>query len=222
MRGPPATTQPAPPYPANAVCMAGSPGPPNGSSPAPTPRTGWHRSGDTNRQNPDPNTNGLLIAPGADVKTVQARLRHASARTTLDTYGLIWPTATRPPGPRLTRRSPPIARSTGGTPLPRPARRCRSAGRYRRRSSANRSPGRLTCATAEVVVFQSGKHGLPGRSFPGFRQLFSLAPGNVMVKSHTRGRAWGACPAPGHTGAAGTLRSPTPLYRNPARILTRS
>jgi integrase len=29
----------------------------------------------------------LLIASGADVKVVQARLRHASATTTLDTYG---------------------------------------------------------------------------------------------------------------------------------------
>ena len=33
----------------------------------------------------------LLIASGADVKTVQARLRHASATTTLDTYGHLWP-----------------------------------------------------------------------------------------------------------------------------------
>jgi len=33
----------------------------------------------------------LLIASGADAKTVQARLRHASAKTTLDTYGHIWP-----------------------------------------------------------------------------------------------------------------------------------
>jgi integrase len=33
----------------------------------------------------------LLIADGADVKTVQARLRHASAVTTLDTYGHLWP-----------------------------------------------------------------------------------------------------------------------------------
>jgi integrase len=33
----------------------------------------------------------LLIADGADVKTVQARLRHASAKTTLDAYGHIWP-----------------------------------------------------------------------------------------------------------------------------------
>jgi integrase len=33
----------------------------------------------------------LLIASGGDVKTVQARLRHASAKTTLDTYGHIWP-----------------------------------------------------------------------------------------------------------------------------------
>jgi len=33
----------------------------------------------------------LLIASGTDVKTVQARLRHASAETTLDTYGHLWP-----------------------------------------------------------------------------------------------------------------------------------
>jgi integrase len=33
----------------------------------------------------------LLIASGADVRTVQARLRHASAKTTLDTYGHLWP-----------------------------------------------------------------------------------------------------------------------------------
>jgi integrase len=35
----------------------------------------------------------LLIAAGADVKVVQARLRHASAKTTLDTYGRLWPDA---------------------------------------------------------------------------------------------------------------------------------
>ena len=33
----------------------------------------------------------LLIAEGSDVKTVQARLRHASAKTALDTYGHLWP-----------------------------------------------------------------------------------------------------------------------------------
>jgi integrase len=33
----------------------------------------------------------LLIANGADVKTVQARPRHGSAKTTLDTYGHLWP-----------------------------------------------------------------------------------------------------------------------------------
>lgn len=33
----------------------------------------------------------LLISRGADVKVVQARLRHASAKTTLDTYGHLWP-----------------------------------------------------------------------------------------------------------------------------------
>ena len=32
----------------------------------------------------------LLIASGADIKTVQTRMRHASARTTLDTYGHLW------------------------------------------------------------------------------------------------------------------------------------
>ncbi len=32
----------------------------------------------------------LLIAHGADVNTVQARLRHGSAKTTLDTYGHPW------------------------------------------------------------------------------------------------------------------------------------
>jgi site-specific recombinase XerC len=33
----------------------------------------------------------LLIASGLDVKVVQARLRHASAKTTLDIYGHLWP-----------------------------------------------------------------------------------------------------------------------------------
>jgi len=33
----------------------------------------------------------LLISAGCDVKVVQARLRHASAKTTLDTYGHMWP-----------------------------------------------------------------------------------------------------------------------------------
>ncbi len=32
----------------------------------------------------------LLIAAGLDIKTVQKRLRHASAKTTLDTYGHMW------------------------------------------------------------------------------------------------------------------------------------
>lgn len=35
----------------------------------------------------------LLIASGTDVKVVQARMRHASAKTTLDTYGHLWPDA---------------------------------------------------------------------------------------------------------------------------------
>lgn len=35
----------------------------------------------------------VLIVSGADIKTVQARMRHASARTTLDTYGHMFPDA---------------------------------------------------------------------------------------------------------------------------------
>ncbi|MDV8024011.1 site-specific integrase [Rhodococcus sp. IEGM 1330] len=35
----------------------------------------------------------LLIHSGADIKTVQARVRHASAKTTLDIYGHLWPDA---------------------------------------------------------------------------------------------------------------------------------
>ncbi|MEV6651203.1 site-specific integrase [Streptomyces sp. NPDC051219] len=33
----------------------------------------------------------LLISTGADVKVVQHRLRHSSGKTTLDTYGHLWP-----------------------------------------------------------------------------------------------------------------------------------
>lgn len=33
----------------------------------------------------------MLMASGADVKVVQARLRHASAKTTLDTCARLWP-----------------------------------------------------------------------------------------------------------------------------------
>lgn len=35
----------------------------------------------------------LLIANGLDVKVVQTRMRHVSAKTTLDTYGHMWPDA---------------------------------------------------------------------------------------------------------------------------------
>ncbi|WP_216911836.1 tyrosine-type recombinase/integrase [Nocardia noduli] len=33
----------------------------------------------------------LLIGNGANIKVVQARMRHATAKTTLDTYGHLWP-----------------------------------------------------------------------------------------------------------------------------------
>ncbi|MFJ4651483.1 tyrosine-type recombinase/integrase [Nocardia sp. NPDC088792] len=35
----------------------------------------------------------LLIDHGANIKVVQARMRHANAKTTLDTYGHLWPDA---------------------------------------------------------------------------------------------------------------------------------
>jgi integrase len=35
----------------------------------------------------------LLISSGENVKTVQKRMRHASARTTLDIYSHLWPGA---------------------------------------------------------------------------------------------------------------------------------
>jgi integrase len=35
----------------------------------------------------------VLIAAGLDVRTVQARLRHDSATTTLETYAHLWPTS---------------------------------------------------------------------------------------------------------------------------------
>lgn len=37
-----------------------------------------------------------LIFSGLDIKTVQARLRHSSAKTTLDTYGHLWPDQDEP------------------------------------------------------------------------------------------------------------------------------
>jgi integrase len=35
----------------------------------------------------------MLIAGGGDVKTVQAAMRHATARMVTDTYGHLWPDA---------------------------------------------------------------------------------------------------------------------------------
>ena len=42
----------------------------------------------------------LLISSGADIRTVQARMRHASARIRLDVYGHLWRTQTSPPARR--------------------------------------------------------------------------------------------------------------------------
>jgi integrase len=61
----------------------------------------------------------LLIASGADVKTVQARLRHASAKTTLDTYGHLWPD--RDESTRAAIEAVLVARETQDRPTTRPA-----------------------------------------------------------------------------------------------------
>jgi integrase len=45
----------------------------------------------------------LLIRRGESVKTVQARLGHASAAETLDTYWHLWPDWTTGRGPPSTR-----------------------------------------------------------------------------------------------------------------------
>lgn len=63
----------------------------------------------------------LLISSGADVKIVQYRLRHASAKTTLDTYGHLWPDSdesTRSAVERVLSAKLAVADSvrTGGTP----------------------------------------------------------------------------------------------------------
>jgi integrase len=61
----------------------------------------------------------LLIASGADVKTMQARLRHASAKTTLDTYGHLWPDrdeSTRAAVERVFQDHADYVRTEGGTP----------------------------------------------------------------------------------------------------------
>jgi integrase len=65
----------------------------------------------------------LLIASGGDVKIVQARLRHKSAKTTLDTYGHLWPDSddsTRAAVESIVAAKPPrvadYLRTGGGSP----------------------------------------------------------------------------------------------------------
>ncbi|WP_392968210.1 tyrosine-type recombinase/integrase [Streptomyces sp. LN245] len=58
----------------------------------------------------------MLIAGGSDVKVVQQRLRHSSAKTTLDTYGHLWPdsdestraTVERMMGPMINKTADPL------------------------------------------------------------------------------------------------------------------
>ncbi|MGW8061015.1 tyrosine-type recombinase/integrase [Streptomyces ziwulingensis] len=58
----------------------------------------------------------LLIAGGSSVKVVQQRLRHSSAKTTLDTYGHLWPdsdestraTVERTMGPMINKIADPV------------------------------------------------------------------------------------------------------------------
>lgn len=56
----------------------------------------------------------MFIVQGLDVKVVQARLRHASAKTTLDTDGHLWPTALTPPEPPSLPSTPSDRSPRGG------------------------------------------------------------------------------------------------------------
>ncbi|MGW0211129.1 tyrosine-type recombinase/integrase [Streptomyces sp. NPDC003233] len=50
----------------------------------------------------------MLIAGGGDVKVVQQRLRHSSAKTTLDTYGHPWPDSDESTRPTVERIMAPM------------------------------------------------------------------------------------------------------------------
>lgn len=58
----------------------------------------------------------MLIASGSDVKEVQARLRHSSAKTTLDTYGHLWPDADESTRSAITAAIGERMDSSAGTP----------------------------------------------------------------------------------------------------------
>nr|WP_239150758.1 site-specific integrase [Streptomyces sp. SID8111] len=68
----------------------------------------------------------LLIAGGSDVKVVQQRLRHSSAKTTLDTYGHMWPdsdestraTLERAMGPMINKTADPLRTDRGSAEGP--------------------------------------------------------------------------------------------------------
>jgi len=86
----------------------------------------------------------LLIVFGADVKVVQARLRHASAKTTLDTYGHLWPDrddSTRAAIDAVLSARADYLRTSGAAPIPSPHVSDASGLRCR---SSDTSP-RLTC-----------------------------------------------------------------------------
>lgn len=63
----------------------------------------------------------MLIASGSDVKVVQHRLRHSSAKTTLDTYGHLWPdtdestraAVERIMAPKINKTADPVRTATG-------------------------------------------------------------------------------------------------------------
>jgi integrase len=61
----------------------------------------------------------LLIGSGLDVKVVQHRLRHGSAKTTLDTYGHMWPDSDESARPPLVLCWRPVRTRRGLLPPPR-------------------------------------------------------------------------------------------------------
>src|SRR5215204_810690 len=92
-----------------------------------------------------PTCRALLIASGADVAG-QARLRHASAKTTLDTYGHQWPDrdeSTRAAVDAALVAREESVRNAGAGPFPQVRRagllRCRSRARTRAGAGATGS-----------------------------------------------------------------------------------
>jgi hypothetical protein len=121
---------------------------------------------------------------GRDVKVVQARLRHASAKTTLDTYAHLWPTPTTAPV--------------------RPSTRSCWRGLKSQPSSTTRKPKMARRADALRTIL---------RTFRGLRDLLKSktagqrGPKEAKCRSRARTRAGAAAAARGRSRWCACSRS---------------